>query len=171
MNQPLQSRVWKALAASLLLIAGTMLVAGGALAKDLRFGTPFVNGSNLHRGLEKFAEIVNAESGGRYKILVYTDSQIGDITQLLSGMQLGTIDMAYLAIGNGAGLKGGAPLNIGYTPYLFKSKEWAEKILNGPIFDEMFENLAKESGVRAFGAAGARSGRAIQTIKGPIVKP
>ena len=152
------------------LVAGA-LVAGGAAAKDLRFGTPFVNGSNLHRGMEKFAEIVNAESGGRYKILVYTDSQIGDITQLLSGMQLGTIDMAYLGIGNGASLKGGAPLNIGYTPYLFKNKEWAEKIMNGPIFDEMFENLARDSGVRAFAAAGARSGRAIQTTKGPIVKP
>ena len=153
---------------------GVLLAACGstaATAKDLRFGTPFVNGSNLHRGMEKFAEIVNAESGGRYKILVYTDSQIGDITQLLSGMQLGTIDMAYLGIGNGAGLKGGAPLNIGYTPYLFKSKESAEKILNGPIFEEMFENLARESGVRAFAAAGARSGRAIQTTKGPIVKP
>ena len=153
------------------LLALAALMSTGLLARDLRFGTPFVNGSNLHRGMEKFAEIVNGESGGRYKILVYTDSQIGDITQLLSGMQLGTIDMAYLGIGNGAGLKGGAPLNIGYTPYLFKNKEWAEKILNGPIFDEMFENLAKESGVRAFAAAGARSGRAIQTIKGPIVKP
>ncbi len=152
------------------LVAGA-LATGGAAAKDLRFGTPFINGSNLHRGMEKFAEIVNAESGGRYKILVYTDSQIGDITQLLSGMQLGTIDMAYLGIGNGASLKGGAPLNIGYTPYLFKSKESAEKILNGPIFAEMFENLARESGVRAFAAAGARSGRAIQTTKGPIVKP
>jgi len=121
--------------------------------------------------MEKFAEIVNAQSGGRYKILVYTDSQIGDISQLLTGMQLGTIDMAYLGIGNGASLKGGAPLNIGYVPYLFKNKEWAEKIMNGPIFDEMFESLARESGVRAFTAAGARSGRAIQTTKGPIVKP
>ena len=154
-----------ALAFSMLMLAG-----GDAEARDLRFGTPFVNGSNLHRGMEKFAEIVNPEAAGRYKILVYTDSRIGDITQLLSGMQLGTIDMAYLGIGNGAGLKGGAPLNIGYTPYLFKSKEWADKILNGPIFDEMFANLARESGVRAF-AAGARSGRAIQTTKGPIVKP
>jgi TRAP-type C4-dicarboxylate transport system substrate-binding protein len=86
-------------------------------------------------------------------------------------MQLGTIDMAYLGIGNGAGLKGGAPLNIAYTPYLFKSKEEARKILNGPIFTEMFENLARESGVRAFAAAGARSGRAIQTTKGPIRRP
>ena len=156
---------------ALILLLASIFAIDGAMARDLRFGTPFVNGSNLHRGMEKFAEIVNAESGGRYKILVYTDSQIGDITQLLSGMQLGTIDMAYLGIGNGAGLKGGAPLNIGYTPYLFKNKEWAEKILNGPIFDEMFANLARESGVRAFAAAGARSGRAIQTTKGPIVKP
>jgi tripartite ATP-independent transporter DctP family solute receptor len=142
-----------------------------AQTRELRFGTPFVRNSNLHKGMEKFAEVVQAESGGRLKILVYTDSQIGDIQQLISGMQLGTIDMAYLGIGNGAGLKGGAPLNIAYTPYLFKSKEHAAQILNGPIFTEMFENLARESGVRAFAAAGARSGRAIQTTKGPIRKP
>jgi TRAP-type C4-dicarboxylate transport system substrate-binding protein len=139
--------------------------------KELRMGTPFVNGSNLHKGMQKFAEIVNAGAGGRFRVLVYTDSQIGDIQQLLSGMQLGTVDMAYLGIGNGASLKGGGPLNIGYTPYLFTSKANAERILNGPIFAPMFEDLAKESGVRAFCAAGARSGRALQTVKGSIAKP
>lgn len=158
------------------LLAALTLATGwstGACAqtKELRLGTPFVHGSNLHQGMMKFAEIVNAESKGKYKILVYSDSQIGDIQALLSGMQLGTVDMAYLGIGNGAALKGGGPLNIAYTPYLFKSKEWADKILNGPIFTPMFDDLAKESGVRVFAAAGARSGRAIQTIKGPINKP
>ncbi|MEJ7667195.1 MAG: hypothetical protein WKH97_00330 [Casimicrobiaceae bacterium] len=54
------------------------------------FGTPFVNGSNLHKGMEKFAEVVNAETKGRIKIPVYTGSQIGDIQQLMTGMQLGT---------------------------------------------------------------------------------
>ena len=139
--------------------------------RELRMGTPFVNGSNLHQAMQKFAEVVNGQTGGRYKVLVYTDSQIGDIQQLISGMQLGTVDMAYLGIGNGASLKGGAPLNIAYTPYLFKTKDTAREILNGPIFAEMFENLAKESGVRAFAAAGARSGRAVQSIKGPVNKP
>ena len=155
-------------------LAAATLVSSVAMAqapRELRMGTPFVNGSNLHQAMLKFAEVVNAETKGRYKVLVYTDSQIGDIQQLISGMQLGTVDMAYLGIGNGAGLKGGAPLNIAYTPYLFKSKEKANEILNGPIFTEMFENLARESGVRAFAAAGARSGRAIQTTKGPIRKP
>ena len=143
----------------------------GAQTRELRMGTPFVNGSNLHQAMQKFAEIVNTGAGGRYKVLVYSDSQIGDIQQLLSGMQLGTVDMAYLGIGNGAALKGGAPLNIAYTPYLFKSKTEAERILNGPIFAPMFETLAAESGVRVFAAAGARSGRAVQTVKGPINRP
>ena len=148
------------------------LAAGvAAQARELRFGTPFVNGSNLHKGMEKFAEVVNTETKGRIKILVYTDSQIGDIQQLMTGMQLGTIDMAYLGIGNGASMKGGAPLNVAYVPYLFKSKKSAEEIYNGPIFQDMFENLAKESGVRAFAVAGARSPRAVQTVKGPINKP
>jgi TRAP-type transport system periplasmic protein len=146
-------------------------VAMAQQPRELRLGTPFVNGSNLHQAMLKFAEVVNSESKGKYKVNVYSDSQIGDIQALLSGMQLGTIDMAYLGIGNGAALKGGAPLNIAYTPYLFKSKEWAEKVLNGPIFAPMFEDLAKESGVRVFAAAGARSARAIQTVKGPINKP
>jgi tripartite ATP-independent transporter DctP family solute receptor len=163
--------------ASLVAIAGFLISLAGwnpadaQQSKELRFGTPFVNGSNLHRGMLRFAEVVNAESKGKYKVLVYSDSQIGDIQALLSGMQLGTVDMAYLGIGNGASLKGGGPLNVAYTPYLFKSKEWAEKILNGPIFEPMFEELAKESGVRVFAAAGARSARAIQTTKGPINKP
>jgi TRAP-type C4-dicarboxylate transport system substrate-binding protein len=139
--------------------------------KELRMGTPFVNGSNLHQGMQKFAEVVNGGSGGKYKILVYTDSQIGDINQLLSGMQLGTVDMAYLGTANGGALKGGGPLNIAYTPYLFSSKANAERIINGPIFTPMFDDLAKESGVRVFCAGGARSGRAIQTVKGPITRP
>ena len=165
------------------LLSHASLVAASALAtpalvgtakgqtRELRMGTPFVNGSNLHQAMQKFAEVVSAQSNGKFKVNVYSDSQIGDIQALLSGMQLGTIDMAYLGIGNGAALKGGGPLNVAYTPYLFKSKEWAEKILNGPIFAPMFEGLAKESGVRVFAAAGARSGRAIQTTKGPINVP
>ena len=63
-------------------------IATAQAPRELRLGTPFVNGSNLHQAMQKFAEVVGKETAGRYKILVYTDSQIGDIQQLLSGMQL-----------------------------------------------------------------------------------
>jgi TRAP-type transport system periplasmic protein len=137
----------------------------------LRMGTPFVSGSNLHKGMLKFAEVIEKESQGKIKIQVYTDSQIGDILQLISGMQLGSVDMAYLGVANAGQVKGGAPLNISYVPYLYKSKAKATEIMNGPIFQEMYEGLAKRSGLRIFAVAGARSPRAIVTTKGPIKTP
>lgn len=137
----------------------------------LRFGTPFVTNSNLHKAMEKFAEVVAKESGGTIKVQVYADSQIGDIQQLIAGMQLGTVDMAYLGVGNAGQLKGCGPLNVSYLPYLFKSKREAEVGLNGPIFQELYEQCAQSAGVRIFAVGGDRSPRAIVTTKGPIMKP
>ncbi|MEO8004243.1 MAG: TRAP transporter substrate-binding protein [Betaproteobacteria bacterium] len=138
---------------------------------NLRFGTPFVTGSNLHKAMEKFAEVVGTESAGKIRVQVYADSQIGDIQQLIAGMQLGTVDMAYLGVGNSGQLKDCGALNIAYLPYLFKNKEQAKQVMNGPILQEFYESCAKSSGVRIFAVAGARSPRAIVTTKGPIKKP
>ena len=137
----------------------------------LRFGTPFVTNSNLHKAMEKFAEVVDKESGGKIRVQVYADSQIGDIQQLIAGMQLGTVDMAYLGVGNAGQLKGCGPLNISYLPYLFKSKRAAEDALNGPIFQDLYEQCAQSAGVRIFAVGGDRSPRALVTTKGPIRKP
>ena len=153
-----------------LLCAVTTSVAQAA-ELTLRFGTPFVTNSNLHKAMEKFAEVVDKESAGKIRVQVYADSQIGDIQQLIAGMQLGTVDMAYLGVGNSGQLKGCGPLNVSYLPYLFKSKRAAEDTLNGPIFQELYEQCAQAAGVRIFAVGGDRSPRAIVTTKGPIRKP
>jgi tripartite ATP-independent transporter DctP family solute receptor len=150
-----------------------LAIASTSQAADLtlRFGTPFVTNSNLHKAMEEFAKVVDKESGGKIRVQVYADSQIGDIQQLIAGMQLGTVDMAYLGVGNSGQLKGCGPLNVAYLPYLFKNKEKATQVLNGPIMQEFYESCAASSGVRVFAVAGARSPRAIVTTKGPIKKP
>ena len=153
-----------------LLLTATASVSQAA-DLTLRFGTPFVTNSNLHKAMEKFAEVVARESAGKIKVQVYADSQIGDIQQLIAGMQLGTVDMAYLGVGNSGQLKGCGPLNVSYLPYLFKSKRAAEDVLNGPIFQELYEQCAQSAGVRIFAVGGDRSPRAIVTTKGPIRKP
>ena len=155
--------------AALALAAG--LTAANAADLNLRLGGPWTTGSNLHKGMEKFAEVVVAESGGRIRVKVFPDSQLGDIQQLLTGVQLGTVDMAYLAIGNAAQLKDGAPLNVAYVPHLFDSKRNATRTLNGPIFTPMYETVAKSAGVRIFAVYGARSPRGIQSVKGPVRMP
>lgn len=154
---------------ALLLAAATSMTQAADL--NLRFGTPFVTNSNLHKAMEKFAEVVGKESAGKIRVQVYADSQIGDIQQLIAGMQLGTVDMAYLGVGNAGQLKGCGALNVSYLPYLFKSKRAAEQTLNGPIFQELYEQCAQSAGVRIFAVGGDRSPRAIVTTRGPILKP
>ena len=63
------------------LLLATIVLAAQAADLTLRFGTPFVTNSNLHKAMEKFAEVVAQESGGKIKVQVYADSQIGDIQQ------------------------------------------------------------------------------------------
>jgi tripartite ATP-independent transporter DctP family solute receptor len=156
-------------------VAAVALIAIASFSQaadlTLRFGTPFVTNSNLHKAMEEFAKVVDKESGGKIRVQVYADSQIGDIQQLIAGMQLGTVDMAYLGVGNSGQLKGCGPLNVAYLPYLFKNKEKATQVLNGPIMQEFYESCAASSGIRIFAVAGARSPRAIVTTKGPIKKP
>jgi len=162
-------RLWSSAILALALTASASSVRSAELT--LRFGTPFVTNSNLHKAMEKFAEVVARESGGKIKVQVYADSQIGDIQQLIAGMQLGTVDMSYLGVGNSGQLKGCGALNVSYLPYLFKSKRAAEETLNGPIFQELYEQCAQSAGVRIFAVGGDRSPRAIVTTKGPIRKP
>jgi tripartite ATP-independent transporter DctP family solute receptor len=150
---------------------GCALTTVHAADLNLRLGGPWTTGSNLHKGMEKFAEVVESESGGRIRLKVFPDSQLGDIQQLLTGVQLGTVDMAYLAIGNAAQLKGGGPLNVAYVPHLFDSKRKATETLNGPIFTPMYETVAQSAGVRIFAVYGARSPRGVQTVKGPVRRP
>jgi tripartite ATP-independent transporter DctP family solute receptor len=152
-----------------------MLIAvpglSSAQARTIKMATIAMTGSPWHKALKKFKEVVDKDSKGRYSVSIYTDGQLGDISQLLSAMQVGTVDMGYFGLSSISYVRGGEPLNVVYVPYLFKNGEWAEKILNNAEFNAIYDHVAKVSGVRVFGAWGQRSARAIQTTKGPIRKP
>jgi tripartite ATP-independent transporter DctP family solute receptor len=142
-----------------------------AQPRQLRMGSPWPVTSNLHAGLVRFADEIEKRSNGQIKVLVYPDSQLGDIQALINGLQTGTVDMSYLAIGNANVLKGGQQLNLAYVPYLFKSKAAAEEISNSPVFQKMYDDVAAQSGVRIFAVYGQRSPRGVQNSKRDVVKP
>lgn len=142
-----------------------------AQPKTLKMTTIAISGSPWHKALMKFKEVVDTESKGRYSVNIYTDGQLGDISQLLSAMQIGTVEFGYFGLSSISFVRGGEALNIIYVPYLFKDGEWAEKILNNDEFNGLYDKIGKSAGVRVFGAWGQRSPRAIQTTKGPIMKP
>lgn len=158
-------------AVALLALAGWRAPAQAQQVRTVKMTTIGLANSPWHKALLRFKEVVEAESKGRYTVAVYTDGALGDIAQLLSAMQLGTVEMSYFGLSSISFVKGGEALNVMYTPYLFKNPENAERIMNGPEFRDIYEKIAGTVGVRVFGAWGQRSPRALQTNRGPIMKP
>jgi len=159
------------LAMVVFLFADMNAVSLQAAPLQLKINTISATDSPWHKAMLKFSEIVKTKSKGGIEVLVYADGQLGDISQTLTAMQMGTVDMGYFGLGSAIYLKPYSAISIIYVPYLFKDKVQATRILNSPVFNEIYDKAAKESGVRIFSAYGARSPRAIQTTKGPINKP
>ena len=160
-------------AALALCLSAVFLSTSSARAADrvLSFGAPFPVGSSLHKGMLKFKDVVEAESKGRYQIDLYPAGQKGDIFGLLDRLQADTVDMALLGISTAADVKGGAALNIGALPFLYKNRKWVETVSNGPLYQQIFDDFAKASNIRIFASYGERLPRGYQTTRGPVIKP
>lgn len=159
-------------------LIGAGVIAAGAFSQPasaadmtLRMGTFATSTSPWGQAMRAFSEIIEKKTEGRIEISVYTDGQIGGMQQLLTGMQLGTIDMAYFDVTVAAFLKGAESIKVAIVPYLFNSKADAAKVLNSDLFQGIYGDIAANTGVRIFAAYGDRSPRAIQTTKGPIETP
>lgn len=166
-----QNKTLLALSLATALIAGALSPTHDAQARDMKIATIAASNSPWDHAMRAFADEAAQQSQDDLKVHVYTDGQLGDISKILSSMQLGTLDMGYFGLGSVVFLRGAQPLNILYAPYLFKSGEQAERIVNSEEFQKLFDDVAKKSGVRVFAAFGIRSPRALQTVSRPINKP
>jgi len=142
-----------------------------AAPRQLKFNTFSVSGSPWHNAMLKFAELVKKQTNGEIEVLVYADAKLGDMSQTLTGLRTGSLDMAYFDVGVSSFLKEYKAMQIVWCPYLFKGKADATRILNSPMFREYINAQAPKAGIRIFTIAGDRSPRAFQTVKGPIKKP
>lgn len=163
---------------SLFLMAGLsiLLVFSGvdmafSAPRQLKMASFTVTGSPWHKAMIEFGKIVKERTNGEIEVLDYPDAQLGDMTQTLSGMRMGSIDMAYFDATVACFMKEYEAMQILIIPYLFKSKEACRRVMNSKMFSDYIETATKKSGVRIFTIAGDRSPRAVQTVRGPIMKP
>ncbi|MDB5849763.1 MAG: hypothetical protein JWP29_3515 [Rhodoferax sp.] len=152
-------------------LATALLALPAQAERKIRIGTISSQGSPWHKAMLRFAEVAEKESNGQLKVQVFTDGQLGDINQMYSSMQLGTLEMGYFGLAALTQLKGAESMSLLFVPYLFKSAESAEKVANTDEFKKLYEDAAGKTGIRVVGAFGQRSARAVQTTKGPINKP
>ncbi len=160
-----------ALALGSLSVLGVSSATTEAQAKVIKIATIQAAGGPWEAAMNRFKDIVEKGTNGDLQVKVYTDGQLGDAMQMMTGLQLGAIEMVVQGATSGSFVKGGEPLQVMFVPYLFKNGDMAEKVLNSPELEKIYDQTAKASGMRLVGVWGLRSPRALQTTKGPIKEP
>jgi tripartite ATP-independent transporter DctP family solute receptor len=129
--------------------------ANAASGHALRIGYILPVQSQLGAGATVFADEVAKRTGGRITIQQFPDSTLGGDVELLKGVQLGSIDLAFVT---GMGLSTVLPeagvLNI---PFLFRDVGQAHAVMDGAV-GESFRTLfaGKDMVMLAWGENGIR---------------
>jgi tripartite ATP-independent transporter DctP family solute receptor len=127
------------------LVAAAALAAFGVASAQaigehtLKFTTQNPKGHPLVMGMEKFAEIVTAKSGGKIKVNLFPGGVLGGDGPVLSAMQGGTIEMASM---NSSYLAGQVKeFSIFDFPFMFSSSKQADAVVDGPFGKQMHAKL------------------------------
>lgn len=119
----------------------SMMTASSAMAgKNVIKLSHVVNEKDgFHIAALKFKELV--EAGSDYTIEIHPNAELGDERTLLEGMQFGTIDMGVIT--NGPVSNFSPEIAVLELPFLFSNNQEAYKVMDGPIGQELLNNLGK----------------------------
>ena len=133
----------------LVLMIGTMVFANGsgeAAAGPQKFNLKVTNTlpmeHPMNQGLQKFAEGVKSRTNGNVTVELFPNSQLGGNTEMVEGVQLGTIDMCNQFAGAFANYV--PEMNVLALAFLFQSEDHLYKALNGKAGDVLAEALRKK---------------------------
>lgn len=136
----------------------TPFVAGSALALSMIATTTFASDldsmkpvslrlahvvneqDGFHIAAVKFQELVQERTDGKVTVEIFPNASLGDERTLLEGMQIGTVDMGVITNGPVANFV--EQMAVFELPFLFASPQQAYEILDGPIGQDLLDELA-----------------------------
>ena len=127
--------ILRCLAVLLAVVASTAM----AQEKTLRIATQNPKGHPIALGLERFAELVEARSRGRIKVLVFPGGTLGADEVSIAALQAGTLEMASLNSGILSNQVGA--FAVFDLPLLFSGDGEADAILDSPFGRAMHASL------------------------------
>lgn len=122
------------------------VLSTSALAADytLKLGHVANEAHVWHQAFVHFADTVNEKSNGRLNIDIYPNSQLGAERDVISGIQLGTVDMTM----SGETLQNWAPkAALLAVPYAIRDSEHMAKVANGEIGHEIEKQITERTGL------------------------
>jgi len=157
------------LAKTVVATAATVLLSTSmpAMAKTWKVAVGDGGGSAQEALGLKFGELLEQKTDGKYKVNLFLNGQLGSEQDTVNDAAIGTLDFSILASNNLAPFT--PTLGMLSLPYLFNNVEEAEKVVTGPIGEELIENTVRDAGVRILGWTFSGY-RVIYNSKKPIVK-
>lgn len=105
----------------------------------LKFGHSVNETSHWHYGLQKFKELVEEKTEGRYEIDIYANSQLGGERDQIESVMMNAQDggvFAATVVSNSVSFLGAFDL-----PYIVRDQEHAEAILTGELGEEVMNEI------------------------------
>jgi TRAP-type transport system periplasmic protein len=123
------------------LAAVAVAACGVAAAQErtIKFATQNPAGHPIVLGMQKFADIVQAKSGGKMKVNLFPSGQLGSDQANVSALQGGTLEMVSLNTGILASLA--KELTIVDFPFLFANTKEADAVMDGPVGKKLHAKL------------------------------
>lgn len=136
-------------------VVTTILSLGSASAASKTLKYAHFQSADLsspkHAAALAFEGCLETKTSGRIDVQVYPSSQLGNGSEIIEGLQMGTVQMAVVHDGPiSATYK---PFAIFAMPYLFDDQAMAWAVVDGPFGQELFEDMRKKTGIRVFALA------------------
>ena len=111
---------------------------------ELKLAYVMAPGGTVHEGALEFARLVEKNTGGKVKVKIYANGQLGNDRELNESLILGSVDM----IITGTSVIGWYAPGYGAieAPFIFRSYEHMNNVLNGSIGKEI-ESILQKKGI------------------------
>lgn len=144
---------------------------GSCAPQDLRLATIRAEDDPATLAAQRFAESIGETTDQRIKVRVFPNSQLGDVNGIFAGLSSGQgVDVFYEGITIYPTLSGANAFTVVSVPFMWDSYEQLLGVLRSPEFTELFEQAAKQTGVRVIAVEGDAEPRALSANR-PITTP
>jgi tripartite ATP-independent transporter DctP family solute receptor len=156
--------------------AGTAL---GAVATDMRFAALAqqklaLKASDVHplgyptvEAVVRMGKKLEAASGGRLSVQMFPSMQLGGEKEMIEQAQVGALALARISVGPMGPIV--PEMNVFNLPFMFRDGSHMEKVIDGPIGDELLKKLSEHPTAGLVGLCWMNAGtRNVYNSKRPV---
>ncbi len=171
-EKPMKPGTFRAIAMSALLLFAMLPAASQAAAPvgppvKIIFGIQLASMTPFSRAARDFAKLAAEKSGGSITVEVYTDSVLGNESEMWEGIQMGTVDMMVISP---AQISNYVPEYAFYDlPYVFESYAHRDAVTRSAVAKKMDQLLEEKGDMITLGQMGG-TGRYLLTRKNKVEK-